>query len=184
VLSASEAVRIDGFLLPGHVSVIIGMEAYRPFFDRFRIPSVVAGFEPTDILQALAILVEQIENQDPGLENAYTRAVADEGNPAARNVMETVFEPADAVWRGLGTLPGSGLVIREAYARFDAARRFGFQAREVDEPPGCSCGAILTGIRTPPECPLFKTRCTPTEPVGPCMVSSEGTCAAYFRYSA
>jgi hydrogenase expression/formation protein HypD len=184
VLSASEAVRIDGFLLPGHVSVIIGMEAYRPFFDRFRIPSVVAGFEPTDILQALAMLVEQIENEDPGLENAYPRAVAEEGNPAARNVMETVFEPADAVWRGLGTLPGSGLVIREAYARFDAARRFGLQAREVDEPPGCSCGAILAGVRTPPECPLFKTRCTPTEPVGPCMVSSEGTCAAYYRYSA
>ncbi len=182
-LSASEAVRIDGFLLPGHVSVIIGLDAYRPFFRRFGIPSVVAGFEPVDILQAVARLVEQIESGVPALENAYPRAVADGGNPAARKVMETVFETSDAVWRGLGTLSQSGLSVREAFAAFDAARRFQVQAEDVAEPPGCACGAILSGTLTPPECPLFKTRCTPTDPVGPCMVSSEGTCAAYYRYS-
>lgn len=182
-LSASDAVRIDGFLLPGHVSVIIGLGAYRPFFRRFAVPSVVAGFEPADILHALVQLVEQIEKGEPALANAYPRAVTEDGNPAARKVMETVFETADAVWRGLGTLPESGLAVREAFGGFDAARRFGLRAEAVEEPPGCACGAVLAGIRTPPECPLFKTRCTPTEPVGPCMVSSEGTCAAYYRYA-
>ena len=173
---------IDGFLLPGHVSVIIGTDAYRPFAEAYGIPCTVAGFEPVDILAGVARLVAMIEAGAPGLENAYSRAVAPGGNPKARRVLASVFEPADAVWRGIGTIAGSGLRLRGAYADFDAGRRFDLILPEPVEPKGCACGEILTGIRTPPQCPLFGKRCTPMDPVGPCMVSSEGTCAAYYRY--
>jgi hydrogenase expression/formation protein HypD len=162
--------------------VIIGLNAYRPFFRAHGIPCVVAGFEPADLLQAIRLLVGQIEAGRPGLENAYGRAVKADGNPKARELMNTVFEPADAVWRGIGEIPASGLRIREAYAAHDARRRLGIEAAPAAEPKGCACGAILTGAKTPPECPLYRTACTPAEPVGPCMVSSEGTCAAYYRY--
>lgn len=182
-LMANPRVRVDGFLLPGHVSVIIGLAAYKPFFQAHQTPSVVAGFEPTDILQGVLALVRQIETGGPALENAYPRAVSDQGNPKAQQMIATVFEPADAVWRGIGTIPGSGLTIRDAYADFDAARRFGLRPVEAPEPRGCACGEILTGIKSPPECALFRKRCTPMTPVGPCMVSSEGTCAAYYRFS-
>jgi hydrogenase expression/formation protein HypD len=177
-----DKVRIDGFILPGHVSVIIGLEAYRPFFEKHRIPCVVAGFEPADILQGIRLLVEQAETGAPQLANAYPRAVSAEGNPRAQQVLSTVFEPADATWRGIGVIPGSGLRIREAYAALDAERRFDLQVPEPKIPKGCSCGEILTGHKTPPECALYRKVCTPTDPVGPCMVSTEGTCAAYFRY--
>jgi hydrogenase expression/formation protein HypD len=182
-LMANPQVRVDGFLLPGHVSVIIGLKAYQPFFQAHQTPSVVAGFEPTDILQGVLALVQQIETGRSALANAYPRAVTDQGNPKALEMIATVFEPADAVWRGIGTIPGSGLAIRDAYADFDAARRFGLQPVEASEPGGCACGEILTGIKTPTECALFRKRCTPMNPVGPCMVSSEGTCAAYYRFS-
>ena len=183
-LLAMDEVAVDGFLLPGHVSVIIGTEAYRPLFETHRVPSVVAGFEPADLLSAIAILVDQIESGAPQLANAYARVVAAEGNPKARAVMAQVFRPADAVWRGLGTIADSGLEMADEFAAFDARSRFALELPEPVEPKGCACGQILTGARTPPECPLFRTRCTPTDPVGPCMVSSEGTCAAYFRYYA
>ena len=181
-LMALEDVRIDGFLLPGHVSVIIGLDAYRDFFERHRIPCVVAGFEPADILQAIASVVAQIETGRPELENAYSRAVTPEGNRKAQALLAEVFEPVDACWRGIGTIPLSGLRIRPAYAAFDAARRFALALPEPRTPRGCACGEILTGKRTPPECALYKKVCTPEDPVGPCMVSSEGTCAAYYRY--
>lgn len=176
-------VRIDGFLLPGHVSVIIGMQAYQPFFDKYATPCAAAGFEPLDILQGLLMLARQIGAGTPALENAYPRAVTDEGNPKAREVLDQVFAPSDARWRGLGEIPGSGLAIRPEFAQFDAARRFNIAVVEMPPPKGCACGEILTGIKTPLECALFRKRCTPMDPVGPCMVSSEGTCAAYYRYS-
>jgi hydrogenase expression/formation protein HypD len=182
-LMAIEEVRVDGFILPGHVSVIIGLDAYRSFFERHRIPCVVAGFEPADILQAVAMLVEQVEADRPALENAYPRAVSPGGNAKARQVLAEVFEPADACWRGIGRIPASGLRIRAAYAAFDAKQRFGLRLPEAKTPKGCACGDILTGKKTPPECALYKKACTPLEPVGPCMVSSEGTCAAYYKYS-
>lgn len=183
-LMANPEVTIDGFLLPGHVSVIIGLEAYRPFFNQFRRPSVVAGFEPVDVLQGVLELVTQIENETPRLGNVYPRAVTDQGNIQARRMMADVFETCDATWRGLGVIPESGLSLRPELAAFDAVRRFDLKVVESPEPKGCACGEILSGTRTPPQCALFKKRCTPVNPVGPCMVSSEGTCAAYFKYTA
>ena len=181
-LASLDDVRINGLILPGHVSVIIGMNAYRPFFKRHRLPSVVGGFEPADILQAIVMLIEQIESDSPRLENAYPRAVTESGNLKALKILWDVFEPADACWRGIGPIPLSGLKIRDAYAEFDAARRFALDLPEARAPKGCACGEILTGKKIPPECALYKKVCTPMEPVGPCMVSSEGTCAAYYRY--
>ncbi len=179
---ADGEINIDGFLLPGHVSVIIGLDAYRPFFETHRVPCVVAGFEPADLLQGIAMLVDQVESGQPALENAYPRAVSAAGNPKAMAVMNDVFEMADADWRGIGTIPDSGLAIREAYAAFDAVKVFNIQLKPTPEPKGCACGEVLTGLKIPPQCPLYKTVCNPMAPVGPCMVSSEGTCAAYFRY--
>ena len=181
-LMAAPEVEVDGFLLPGHVSVIIGMQGYRSFFERFQKPGVVTGFEPLDVLQGICMLVDQIGKGAPALENAYPRAVSDTGNTKAQALMARVFEPCDISWRGLGVIPDSGLAIRTAYARFDAQQRFNIAVVEMKPPKGCACGEILTGRKTPLQCALFGKRCTPMEPVGPCMVSSEGTCAAYYRY--
>jgi len=181
-LMRTEGVKVDGFIMPGHVSVIIGLKAYDGFFEAYRIPSVVAGFEPTDLLKAISMLVDQIESGTPAVENAYPRAVSREGNTKAQKMMETVFKVEDANWRGLGVIPDSGLGLRGAYAAFDAMRRFKPEIPDSPEPKGCGCGDILTGRKIPPECALYKKVCTPVNPVGPCMVSSEGTCAAYYRY--
>jgi len=180
-LSAGE-INIDGFLLPGHVSVIIGLDAYGPFFDAHRVPCVVAGFEPSDLLQGIAMLVDQVASGRPALENAYPRAVSNDGNAKARQVMDEVFAAADADWRGIGTIEASGLAIRERYAAYDAEKIFDIRITPAPEPNGCACGQILTGVKIPPQCPLYRTVCNPMAPVGPCMVSSEGTCAAYYRY--
>lgn len=174
--------RIDGFLLPGHVSVVIGLQAYTAFWQRYRIPCVVAGFEPVDILEALLGLICQAEASRPQLANAYPRAVTENGNPKAKEIMARVFKPCDARWRGIGVIGHSGMAIREEFAAFDALRRFDLEIVPAAEPRGCACGDILTGVKTPPQCALFRSTCTPMTPVGPCMVSSEGTCAAYFRY--
>jgi hydrogenase expression/formation protein HypD len=179
---AAGQINIDGFLLPGHVSVIIGLDAYRPFFETHRIPCVVAGFEPADILQGIAMLVDQIAAGSPALENAYPRAVTNPGNTKAVTVMQAVFQVVDADWRGIGTIAASGLAIRDEYAAYDAMKAFDLRLQPVPEPNGCACGEILTGVKIPPQCPLYKTVCNPMAPVGPCMVSSEGTCAAYYRY--
>lgn len=181
-LMETDGVKIDGFILPGHVSVIIGTEAYRPLFNRHNIPCAVAGFEPADILAAIRLLTECVETKAPQLANAYGRAVTPEGNPKALAIMDQVFMTQDAAWRGLGTIPDSGLGIRPAYAKFDALNIFSLDICETPPPKGCVCGDILRGVKTPPECKLFGTCCVPTGPVGPCMVSSEGTCAAYYRY--
>jgi hydrogenase expression/formation protein HypD len=181
-LMAEEQIKIDGFILPGHVSVIIGLNAYRPFFDRHKIACAVAGFEPIDILQAIAMLVEMLEADRPALENLYSRAVTVEGNRKAQRILDEIFEPTDACWRGIGVIPRSGLKIRDQYAAHDAQKIFDIQVSDVQTPKGCACGEILTGTKTPPECALFKKVCTPMDPVGPCMVSTEGTCAAYYKY--
>ncbi len=181
-LMKTEGMKIDGFILPGHVSVIIGTRAYSTFFQQFRMPCVVAGFEPSDILQAILMLIGQIEDGKPELENAYKRAVSFDGNEKAVKIMNDVFEPADVAWRGIGIIPGSGLKIRDEFSDYDAMKKFEISEKDSKEPKGCACGEILTGLKTPVECPLYKKICTPVDPVGPCMVSSEGTCAAYYKY--
>lgn len=174
--------QIDGLLCPGHVSSIIGAKAYEPLVDRYGLACVVGGFEAADILQALILLARQIGEGKARVENAYTRAVSWEGNSRAMRMVDTIFEPVDMEWRGLGMIPGSGLGIRDAFAAFDADKRFDIQLEPAEEPKGCRCGEILKGKELPVQCPLFGKRCSPGSPVGPCMVSSEGTCAAYYRY--
>lgn len=173
---------IDGFILPGHVSVMIGTDAYKPFFEKYKTPCVVTGFEPVDILKGILNLALQIKDSRAALDNEYKRAVSSEGNKKALEILNEVFEVRDASWRGLGTIRNSGLDIKDKYKNFDALRCFDMQAKEIEDPKGCICGEILAGIKTPPDCPFYKRVCTPIEPVGPCMVSTEGTCAAYYRF--
>lgn len=174
--------RIDGFILPGHVSTITGIEPYRFLVDEFRIPGVITGFEPVDVLEGIAMLVDMIDRGEPAIRNAYRRGVDMNGNVVARTLVNRVFEPCDAAWRGLGPIAQSGLRIRDDFAAFDAARRFEVEAEPTIEPQGCRCGDVLRGRIAPTRCPLFGRACTPEDPVGPCMVSSEGSCAAYYRY--
>lgn len=181
-LAENPETKIDGFILPGHVSVIIGVKAYLPFFEKYNVSCVIAGFEPIDILQAILMLTKQLEDEAPKIENSFKRAVSFEGNPKARSTMNAVFETADADWRGLGKIPLSGLKIRKEYAAFDAQNVFEIELAESEDPKGCACGDILLGVKIPPQCPLYKKTCSPIQPIGPCMVSSEGTCAAYYRY--
>jgi hydrogenase expression/formation protein HypD len=181
ILDAGE-VALDGIIGPGHVTTVIGAEAWQFLPDDYSIPVAISGFEPLDILQATLALVEMVEEGRHDVANAYTRSVRLEGNPAAQQAMERVFEIADAQWRGFGTVPVSGLQIREAYARFDAARAFPVEVAPAKEPPGCRCGEVLRGVLLPPECALFGKACTPQSPIGPCMVSAEGACAAYYQY--
>ncbi|CAN2041292.1 putative hydrogenase expression/formation protein MJ0993 [Candidatus Magnetomoraceae bacterium gMMP-15] len=175
---------IDGFILPGHVSVITGIKAFLPLIEKYHIPSVAAGFEPTDILQAILMLVKQIESGDISLENAYTRAVKYEGNKKAQKIMNNVFQVIDTSWRGIGNISKSGLKIRDKFESYDAKKIFDITLSDSNPPDkGCLCGQILRGLKTPPECKLYKKVCTPLNPVGPCMVSSEGTCSTYYRYN-
>lgn len=173
---------IDAFLLPGHVSTVLGLAPYRFLAEDYQTPGVVAGFDPADILLALCRMAEQRREGRPAVENAYRRAVDDGGNPRARAVLEQVFEVGDALWRGLGSLPRSGLRIAPAFADMDAMRRLGITLREVPPLRGCRCGEVLKGKLPPNGCPLFGRTCTPATPVGPCMVSTEGSCAAYYKY--
>jgi hydrogenase expression/formation protein HypD len=181
ILDAGE-VALDGIIGPGHVTTIIGSNAWRFLPDQYRIPCAIAGFEALDLLRAILGLVTMAEEGSPEIDNAYARSVKPEGNTAAQQAMERVFEVADAEWRGFGTVPRSGLRVREAFARFDAARLFSVEVPPAREPPGCRCGDVLRGVLPPPECSLFARACTPQRPIGPCMVSAEGACAAYYRY--
>ncbi len=174
--------KIDGLICPGHVSSIIGSSVWKPLADEYGLACVVGGFETADLLKSLILLARQVGEGRPRVENVYPRAVSPEGNLRARQMVEEIFEPADMEWRGLGILPGSGLKIRDKYCEFDAESRFDIRLQAVEEPKGCKCGEILKGICSPRECPLFDSRCTPANPIGPCMVSSEGTCAAYYKY--
>jgi hydrogenase expression/formation protein HypD len=173
---------LDGFLCPGHVSVIVGAEAFRCIVKDYALPCVVAGFEDSQIAAALARLTELVASGAAELENLYPQAVTAQGNRMAVKLMDQVFEPADVVWRALGVLPGSGLRLRSRYALFDARVRFELVSQESPEPLGCRCGEVVTGRCTPADCRLFGAVCTPIYPIGPCMVSSEGTCQAWFKY--
>jgi hydrogenase expression/formation protein HypD len=181
-LLSSGKVNIDGFILPGHVSVIIGKEPYSFLVRDFSCRGVITGFDGVDILQGIYMLVLQKMEGRLEIENQYLRAVRDEGNRHAREFMEEVFEPVAARWRGLGVISESGLALREAFKEIDAAEAFCVPYEDKPDPPGCLCGEILQGLKRPPDCPLFGKRCTPEDPVGPCMVSSEGSCAAFYRY--
>jgi hydrogenase expression/formation protein HypD len=174
--------RIDGFMCPGHVSVIIGSDAYQPVVQQAGRGCVVAGFEPLQIIKALTRLVEMAAERVANLENVYTVAVGAEGNRRAQALIDQVFEPASATWRGLGQIERSGLRLRPAYRQFDAFERFGLTPGPQQEPPGCRCGEVIMGNIEPPQCSLFDGVCRPTQPVGPCMVSSEGTCQAWWKY--
>lgn len=173
---------LNGFLLPGHVSAILGSNCYRYLPEEFNKAGVVAGFEALDILIALRDLTEMAISGKPSILNDYKRVVRDNGNPVAQALIDEVFSPSDANWRGLGLIPGSGLEFKPEYASFDAGLAFPVDIPEVEDDPRCQCAAILTGSRTPDKCGLFGRECTPEDPVGPCMVSSEGTCAAYYKY--
>lgn len=174
--------KVDALILPGHVSTIIGVEPYRFLAKKYGIPGVITGFEPVDVLQGIAMIMRQLHEGRADIEIAYARGVMEEGNPVALAAIDEVFETCTATWRGLGEIPGSGYRVREEFAEFDAMRRFAPEVEETVEHKGCRCGDVLRGVMAPSECPLFRTVCTPENPVGPCMVSSEGSCAAYYRY--
>ena len=181
VLSADPELALDGYLCPAHVSAIIGANAYRFLTEEFRLPAVVTGFEPADVLQGILMLARQVVARESRVEIQYRRVVSWEGNAKARAIMAQLFEECDAEWRGIGVIPGSGLRIREEYAAFDAAR-IPVPVEPLLEQDGCRCGEVLKGKLSPFDCPLFDSVCTPEAPVGACMVSSEGTCAAAYKY--
>lgn len=182
LLVGDPTLELDALILPGHVSTIIGAEPYRFLAEKYGIPGVITGFEPVDVLQGIAMLVRQLHEGRAEIEIAYARGVMPEGNPVALAAIDEVFETCTATWRGLGDIPGSGYRIRDEFANFDAVRRFEPDVEPTRDPKGCRCGDVLRARIAPNECPLFRTVCTPENPVGPCMVSSEGSCAAYYRY--
>jgi len=175
--------RIGAYLAPGHVSTIIGTHPYEKWLNDRRVPVVIGGFEPLDILYAIALILRQHRDGTPKVENGYPRAVDPEGNAAAQRLLDAVFEPTDANWRGIGTIPSSGLRLRDAFKAFDATERFPLDLPEGrDEVPGCRCPDVLTARAVPSDCPLFAKTCTPLSPIGPCMVGAEGACSIWFRY--
>jgi hydrogenase expression/formation protein HypD len=179
---ADPELNVDAFLCPAHVSAIIGPRSYEPFARDYGKPCVIAGFEPLDILYGLCGILAQLAAGRSVVENFYARVVRSDGNPIARAVIDRFLRPVDAHWRGIGLLPESGLVLRDPFARYDAEKRFGVTIGPGQEYPGCMCGDVIKGKRIPTQCPLFAKRCTPMDPVGPCMVSVEGSCAAYYKY--
>lgn len=180
-IASRPEIGVDGLILPGHVSTVIGSQPYRFLVDRYRMPCCITGFEPRDILEGIFSLLQQIV-RGPELTIQYRRSVRPEGNPQAQAMMQTVFKPVAADWRGIGKIALSGLGFKKRFARFDAGERFGVVASKKRKRTGCACGDVMLGVKTPPECRLFARVCTPESPVGPCMVSSEGACAAYYRY--
>jgi hydrogenase expression/formation protein HypD len=181
-LMASPDCRVNGFIAPGHVCTVMGYEEYEALASDFRVPIVVGGFEPVDILEAVLMLVRQLERNESRVENQYVRSVNYQGNLPAQRVVEEVFEIADQKWRGIGTIPKSGLRVREEYGDYDASRIFGLASITAEEPAECISAKVLQGLRKPTDCPAFGVRCTPQNPLGAPMVSSEGACAAYYNY--
>ena len=181
-LVAQEDVRIDGFLCPGHVATILGSDAFRFLSEEYGLPGVVAGFENGDLLAVIVMLLHQLKASSPKIDNEYTRAVSREVNSAARAVIEQVLEPCDALWRGLGAIPDSGLRLREEYVGYDAAKKFALCPAGEEPVSVCRCGDVICGRIHPCGCRLFGEVCTPEDPVGPCMVSGEGACAAVYHY--
>ncbi len=182
-LAVDPELEVNAFLDPGHVCSIIGTKSLEFMAKDYGKPGVVTGFEALDILEALVMLLRQRAEGRSEIEIQYKRVVKPEGNPVAQQFMERVFEPVDARFRGIGVIPLGGLKIREKYQEWDAVRKFSLPEFDSPDLPGCRCGGVLKGKIAPPECPLFARKCTPMDPVGPCMVSSEGSCAAYFRYA-
>ncbi len=182
ILNAPD-VRIDAFIAPGHVSLVTGSNIYGFMAGEFKKPVVVCGFEPLDVLQGIAMIQRQRAEGRSVVENQYRRAVTAEGNLRAQAVVNTVLEPCDMRWRGLGMIPGSGLALRPAFAAFDVMKRFGLtEPPPLSDPKACECGEILRGAKNPWDCKVLGTACTPEKPLGACMVSSEGACAAYYQY--
>ncbi len=183
LLISQSQLRIDGFISPGHVSTIIGLQPFKIFSDAYRVPNVIAGFEPNDVLLGILMLLQQIKNKTFETLNEYSRVVKPEGNKIAQAVMADVFQSVSSPWRGIGRVLDGGLVIREKYEKFDADKKFDIRIEKAqDIPPGCSCHLIMVGKLNPNECKLFAEECTPLNPIGPCMVSQEGTCSIYYKY--
>jgi hydrogenase expression/formation protein HypD len=178
-----EESHIQGFLAAGHVCTIMGLDEYYPLVERYKIPVVVSGFEPVDLMQGILMVIRQLEKGEYQLENQYSRVVRPEGNPEARKVLEQIFEVHDREWRGIGTIPHSGYELREEFAAFDANQKFDVAIEKVPESAECIAGLVLKGIKKPHECPQFGKKCTPQNPLGAPMVSSEGACAAYYHFS-
>ena len=181
-------IKIDGLIEPGHVSTIIGTKPYEFLSKDYNMPQVVAGFEPIDVLMACWMLVKQIKKAEAKVENEYKRAVHHEGNIKAQKILDDIFEPCDIKWRGFPVIPKSGLKLRKKYEKYDARIKFNqelenIKEKDFEEPKGCRCGELLRGLVTPFDCPLFGQACTPESPVGPCMVSAEGSCNIEYRYS-
>ncbi|MEW6541810.1 MAG: hydrogenase formation protein HypD [Bacillota bacterium] len=182
-LGSDPEMKLDGLILPGHVSAIIGRRAYDFIAAEYGLPAVITGFETLDIIDALYNLLQQLLSGGPArVENGYTRVVKEEGNVRAQEILDRFFEITDVSWRGFGTIPGSGMELKPEYREFDARSRFAPEVEEPRIPAGCRCGDLLKGKLTPRECRLFAAACTPSHPVGPCMVSSEGACAAFYQY--
>ncbi|MDP4092524.1 MAG: hydrogenase formation protein HypD [Bacillota bacterium] len=182
ILAVSGEVKIDGYLYPGHVSTITGTELYWRLAEEYGISGIVTGFEPLDMLNGIIMLIDSLNKGKATVINEYSRAVTKEGNPIALGKMYEVFEPCDAIWRGIGNIPASGLGLKEKYKKYDARVVYEIKEKDSSEPKGCLCGEILKGNRIPRECGFFGKQCTPENPVGACMVSSEGTCAAYYKF--
>ena len=174
--------KIDAFLCPGHVSVIIGSDAYIPVVERFRRPCVVAGFEPMQVIEGIGQICRQLAEKTAKVGSIYDAVVTPEGNTTAQRIISEYFQPVDGYWRGLGSIPNSTLKLKTKYSRFDALKRFGVDEVPGEDLSGCRCGEVLCGLIDPTECALFEAKCTPDGPVGPCMVSSEGACAAWYKY--
>ena len=181
ILDAGE-VALDGIIGPGHVSAVIGSDAWAFLPEDYGIPCAVAGFEPLDLLSAIAALVHAVAEKAPGVFNTYARSVQPDGNPVALRLLDQVFDVRPAAWRGFGEIPASGLALNATFAHRDAALRFPVEVAPVPEPKGCRCGEVLRGVIDPSACGLFRRVCTPRNPIGPCMVSAEGACAAFYKY--
>jgi hydrogenase expression/formation protein HypD len=183
LLMSIDHLNIDGFISPGHVSAIIGIKPYKLFSDAYRIPNVIAGFEPNDVLLAILMLLKQIKSKRAETLNEYSRVVKPEGNLVAQRIIAEIFDTTSSQWRGIGRILDGGLVIKKEFERFDADKKFNINIpNSVDIPPGCSCHLVMTGKLYPYECKLFRKTCTPLNPIGPCMVSLEGTCSIYYKY--
>ena len=179
----NEGVKIDGYIAPGHVSTITGSGIYKDIADIYKLGCVISGFEPVDLLKSILMLVKQIENNDTKVEIQYSRVVKPEGNLKAQQMLKEVFELKDDWWRGLGVLPKSGMKIRDKYRNFDAEAMIPVEVEPTKEDKGCICGEVLKGLKNPKDCKLFAKACSPSDPVGACMVSNEGACNAYYRFN-
>jgi hydrogenase expression/formation protein HypD len=182
LLLSSPRNRVQGFIAPGHVCTVMGYRQYAALSREFRVPIVVGGFEPLDLLEAIRMLVEQLESGRAEVENQYVRSVSYEGNLPAQRIMEEVFEVCDQKWRGIGPIPESGLRLRAQFSAYDAVKVFALAEARVEEPAECISAEVLQGLKKPPDCPVFAKRCTPENPLGAPMVSAEGACAAYYQY--